>query len=57
MHVCTYIYIYTYISQHVDPQNINVLCLGGNSQSTFVYFIACDPVSSNQMTRIYIGVI
>ena len=22
-----------------------------------IYFISCDPVSSNQMTRIYIGII
>ena len=32
MYAYTHIYIYTYISQHVDPPNINALCMGGGTR-------------------------
>ena len=32
MHMHTDMYIYTYISQHVDPSNINALGLGGGTR-------------------------
>ena len=37
MYAHTHIYIYTYISQHVDPPNINALCMGGVYIRTRVY--------------------
>ena len=32
MYAYTHIYIYTYIPQHVNPPNINVLCMGGGAR-------------------------
>ena len=32
MYAHTHIHIYTYISQHVDPPNINALCMGGGTR-------------------------
>ena len=36
MHIHTSIYIYIYISQHVDHPNINALCLGSGTRDDYI---------------------
>ena len=38
MYAHTHIHIYTYISQHVDPPNINALCMGGGTRCIYNAF-------------------
>ena len=41
MYAHTHIHIYTYISQHVDPPNINALCMGGGTRCSGRVSVPC----------------
>ena len=41
MYAHTHIHIYTHISQHVDPPNINALCMGGGTRCSGRVSVPC----------------
>ena len=44
MYAHTHIHTYTYISQHVDPPNINALCMGGGTRCSGGVSVPCFTI-------------